>query len=73
MVSDIPAFAAVVGDAAIRVPPDSPDDLARAVIELLTNDAARKELSDKAIARADTFSIERTVDAYLQMYRAAVA
>jgi phosphatidylinositol alpha-mannosyltransferase len=72
VVSDIPAFAAVVGDAAIKVPADSPGDLAQAVIELLADDAIRGELSRKAIERAADFSIERTVDAYLQMYRAAV-
>jgi len=71
VVSDIPAFAAVVGDAAIRVPPDSPAELAQAVIGLLVDDAARHNLSRKAIERAGEFSIERTVDAYLRMYRAA--
>ena len=71
VVSDIPAFAAVVGDAAIRVTPDSPSELAEAVINLLVDDAAREELSRKAVERAGEFSIERTVDAYLSMYQAA--
>jgi len=71
VVSDIPAFAAVTGDAALRVPPGSPDDLTEAVLALLADPARRTELGERGRQRAHMFSIENTVDAYLPLYAAA--
>ena len=72
VVSDIPAFAAVVGDAARRVEPGSAGALRDAVVELLENRTKLRELAAAGRARAEEFSIDKTVDAYLPLYEAAL-
>jgi phosphatidylinositol alpha-mannosyltransferase len=73
VVSDIPAFAAVVADAAVRVAAGDPASFATAMAALFDEPSRLAELGGMAKARAAVFSIERTVDAYLPMYRAATS
>ncbi len=72
VVSDIPAFRAVVGDAAMRAEPGDPAAFAAAIRDLFDNPDQAKVLGVAARDRVRTLSIERTVDAYLPMYRDAI-
>lgn len=72
IVSDIPAFAAVVGDAALRVEPGSSHALRDGIIELLDNRTKLRQLAAAGRVRAEQFSIDRTVAAYLPLYEAAL-
>lgn len=72
VVSDIPAFADVVADSAILVEAADPAAFAAAIRQLLDEPARALRLGDKARERAEHFSIERTTDAYLTLYEAAI-
>jgi phosphatidylinositol alpha-mannosyltransferase len=73
VVSDIPAFADVVGDTAVLVPPGDPSALAAAMAALLDDPPRLAKLGEVASFRARRFSIEHTVDAYLPRYAAAAS
>jgi phosphatidylinositol alpha-mannosyltransferase len=73
IVSDIPAFADVVGDTAVLVPPGDASALAAAMADLLDDPARLAKLGEVATYRARRFAIDRTVDAYLPRYAAAVS
>jgi phosphatidylinositol alpha-mannosyltransferase len=73
VVSDIPAFADVVGDTAVLVPPGDPSALATAMAALLDDPPRLAKLGEVASFRARRFSIEHTVDAYLPRYAAAAS
>lgn len=66
--SDVPGLAQVVGDWGVRVPPQDPEALARAIRRLLDSPELRRELSEKSMQRAADFDIEKTVDGYIQVY-----
>ncbi|MCK6505879.1 glycosyltransferase [Myxococcota bacterium] len=71
--SAIPGLDEVVGDAALRVPPEDVDALARALGRLAEEPDLRRRLAGAGPARAAGFSIERTVQAYEALYRELVA
>lgn len=71
VVSDIPAFAAVVGDSALLVEPGSADAMAAALSTLLTNRARLADLGARGRARSEDFAIAKTVASYLALYEAA--
>jgi phosphatidylinositol alpha-mannosyltransferase len=73
VVSDIPAFADVVGDTAVLVPPGEAPALATAMAALLDDPPRLAKLGEVATFRARRFSIDRTVDAYLSRYAAAAS
>jgi glycosyltransferase involved in cell wall biosynthesis len=60
------------GDAAAYFEPGEPDDLRRALGELLTQPAQREELTRRGLARAAEFSWERTAIATADVYRELV-
>jgi glycosyltransferase involved in cell wall biosynthesis len=60
------------GDAAAYFEPAEPDDLRRALGELLTQPAQREELAQRGLARAAEFSWERTAAATADVYRELV-
>ena len=72
VVSDIPAFAAVAGEAARLVTPGSAEAMAEAIAVLLRDEAAARRLGELGQERAQEFSIDRTVAAYLPLYEAAL-
>ena len=72
VVSDIPAFAAVTGEAALRVEPGSSAALAAGIMSLLADRDRMRQLAAAGRARAGELSIERTVDAYLPLYERAI-
>jgi glycosyltransferase involved in cell wall biosynthesis len=62
------AVAEVAGGAARIVNSESHDDLARALVGLLDDERARRELSDAGLRRASEFSWERTARMTLEVY-----
>ncbi len=71
--SNVPGLAQVLGDAAILVPPGDPATLAAEVRNLITSPDRRLQLSQAAVERGRQFSIEKTVAAYIDLYRSVLA
>jgi glycosyltransferase involved in cell wall biosynthesis len=67
--TNVPGLAQVVGDAAVLVPPSEPAALAAQISKLVKSPEQRERLADLAARRAQIFSIERTVSAYMDLYR----
>lgn len=63
----------VAGDAAIGFDPDDEQACADAIVRGLTDEEARRELRERGLARAATFTWERTAMATLRAYRDALA
>lgn len=58
----------VVGDAAVLVPPDDPQELAAQIVSLVADEAARARLAELGPARAAVFSWDRTVDGLADLW-----
>ena len=71
--SDASSLPEVAGDAALLVPPTDEEALCGALLRLHRDDALRAELSRRALARAATFSWEKTAEATVAAYRRALA
>jgi len=71
--SDLPAFGAVIGDDGVRVGVGDPGALAAAVVELLENPAAARELGERARLGVKRFDWGVIVDRYRDAYRRAVS
>lgn len=71
VVSDLPAFRDVAGDAAVFVPPGHPATLAEAVIGLLADAEARASRVRSGHGRASRFDWPEVVSAYTALYREA--
>lgn len=69
ILGDIGSLREVWGDAALLVPPDDRDALAAAVSRLIADDSLRSELAARALARAQTYTLDRMADGYLTAYR----
>jgi glycosyltransferase involved in cell wall biosynthesis len=69
--SNVSSFPEVAGDAAMLLDPNEPDAWAEAMRELLGNKEKRRELRQRAIARAQLFSWEQTAERTLEVYRKA--
>jgi glycosyltransferase involved in cell wall biosynthesis len=68
VLGDIPSLREVWEGAAVFVPPDDTDMLARALSLLVSKPVLRNRMSTLARTRAVEFSPERMVDAYLAVY-----
>jgi glycosyltransferase involved in cell wall biosynthesis len=71
--SNVPGLAQVVGDAGILVPPGEPAAFAREVCSLMNSPELRSQLSRAAVERGRQFSIEKTVAAYIDLYRSVLS
>jgi glycosyltransferase involved in cell wall biosynthesis len=67
-----PAVAEVAADAARLFDPARPDQLTRALLELLQDEPARRHLSAAGLRRAADFSWQRTARMTLDVYREAM-
>jgi len=61
------------GEEAITVPPEAPEELARALNALLDDEAHAKKLGQNAIRRAAEFTTVGSMERTLDIYRAVVA
>ena len=68
VVSRTPALCEVAGDAALHVDPHDPGELAQAMERLLVEPALRSALIERGLARAASFSWERTARRTLAVY-----
>jgi glycosyltransferase involved in cell wall biosynthesis len=68
VVSRIPALCEVAGDAALHVDPHDPEELALTMERLLVEPALRAALIERGLARAASFSWERTARRTLAVY-----
>jgi glycosyltransferase involved in cell wall biosynthesis len=63
----------VAGDDAVLVDPLEVDSIADGLRQVLDDPAGARELGERARARAATFTWDRCADAYVAVYREAVA
>lgn len=68
VVGDIPTLRELWDGSALFVDPDSPDDLADALIRLTRDDGLRRRLGAAALDRGREFTPERTARAYATLY-----
>lgn len=71
--SDLAAFRAVCGDAAVYAEPGDPNALAAAVGEVLADGETRADLSERALQRARMYGREVVLGAYLAAYEDAAS
>jgi glycosyltransferase involved in cell wall biosynthesis len=71
--ANVPGLAQVVGDAGVLVPPRDPVRLAGEILRLIDSPERRAQLSQAAAERGRQFSIEKTVAAYIDLYRSVVS
>ncbi len=58
----------VAGEAALQIDPDDPDDLARALRRVLSNPGLRRELGERGVERAATFTWHRAAREMEQIF-----
>jgi glycosyltransferase involved in cell wall biosynthesis len=71
--SNISSLPEVAGDAAVLVDPHFPEAIADGIYTVLTDEAVRRTLRAKGLARAAQFSWEQSVRRVLDIYRDAAA
>lgn len=69
VLGDIPSLREVWQDCAVYVDPNDPEALGRALVQLTTNDRARRELAAKSLERAQMFAGCRMLAGYTKAYR----
>jgi glycosyltransferase involved in cell wall biosynthesis len=70
--ADVPSLHETVGKAALLVPPADVQQLARALVELLTDEQQRAHFSRAGMEWASQFTWERTARQTLEVYRDAM-
>lgn len=70
--SNVPGLAQVVEGAGVCFPPENHVALAHCLSELIASPKLRHEMSQASIQRARQFSIEHTVDEYVQLYESVL-
>ena len=67
--SDVPGLAQVVEGAGVLFPAGDDAALAREVTALLASPQRRQQMRESSLCRAQLFSIDHTVDGYVELYR----
>ena len=67
--SNVSSLPEVVGDAALLVDPHSAQDIADAIVRVLSDPSLAAQLRARGLARAAAFSWERSVEKTLQIYK----
>ncbi len=73
IVSNISSLPEVVGDAALLIDPNNPEEIAVALQRLLTDEELYAELRTKGLQRASCFSWEMAARSTLEVYRKVVS
>jgi glycosyltransferase involved in cell wall biosynthesis len=73
VVSNVSSLPEVVGDAGLLVEPEDVEGLTVAMWRALSDDSLRREMRDKGLRRAQTFSWERAAQETLEVYRQVAA
>lgn len=68
VVSDIPVFREILGEAALFVDPHSPKDIAGAMSKVLTNSTLAQGLIQKGLERVKLFSWEKAVKDIIELF-----
>ncbi len=68
VLSDISSLREVWGNAALYAAPDDPDALREVIMRLISDKSLRREMSARALARAQTYTPERMAGGYLKAY-----
>lgn len=68
VLGDVPSLREVWGDAALYAAPDDSDALREVLRRLIFDVSLRREMSAHALARAQTYTLERMADGYLGAY-----
>lgn len=71
--SDRSSMAELTTGAAMLVDPDSPSQIADAMVELCKDRAARERLSKRGVARAARYSLDRMAEKTLEVYERVLA
>jgi glycosyltransferase involved in cell wall biosynthesis len=71
--SKVPGLAEVVGEAGLLIPPGDSLALATSIRSLIESPERRSELARAAMQRSGQFSIEKTVDAYIDLYSSVLS
>jgi glycosyltransferase involved in cell wall biosynthesis len=66
--SDVPGLGEIVKGAGVLVPPGDDEALAKAINDVLQSPLLREQLTAASQRRAADFSIDRTVDAFIETY-----
>lgn len=69
LVSDAASLPEVTGDCAVIVKPDSTDSIAEGLCRMHMDGGLRRQLSEKGLERAKTFSWERSAEMLYEVYR----
>lgn len=70
--SDVPGLSQVVDSAGLLFPPGDAGCLAKHIRSLLASEPLRRRLAQAGQERARSFSIERSVEAYLNLYKSVL-
>ena len=65
------SLAEVVGDATLRLDPESVEDIAAAIARVVEDDVLRERLREEGLARARTFTWERAARRHAELYELA--
>jgi glycosyltransferase involved in cell wall biosynthesis len=71
--SNVSSLPEVVGDAALLIDPYEPDSIAEAMRRVLTDDALRRDLCARGLARARQFSWDRSIRRVREIYGEVLA
>jgi glycosyltransferase involved in cell wall biosynthesis len=69
VVSNAASLPEVVGDAGAQVDPDRPDELAETLAEVLQSKDKREQMATAGLARAASFTWEKSADQIMRIYR----
>lgn len=70
--SNVSSMPEVAGDAARLIDPRNPDDLATAIEEVVESSVTQKDLAQRGLARAATFTWRRTALETRQVFQAVI-
>ncbi len=70
--SNVTSLPEVVGDAAVQVDPFDEHEIAEGIAHILTNEALQAELVSRGLPRAASYTAERTGQAAIRAFRAAL-